>query len=197
MKNTSFNKGSAALIATLALASLGLSQQASAGIVWLVTHDGSDLTITSSGSLDLTGTSMVFGGAANQAGVNHDSTIFINAPSTRIGNAGTVSGNDPWVSPFIEASSYSGDIFGTSGTWIFYHESGPSSPGVITPVSTMTFDGLSVADAFGTNLDAGPVILWTANSTGDTISVALVPEPSSALLLGLSTISLLLRRSRC
>lgn len=63
---------------------------------------------------------------------------------------------------------------------------------------SLDLNGLSIADAFETNLDAGAVHLWTVNTTGDTISAALtpVPEPSSAALLGLSAVALLFRRRR-
>ncbi|MDA8975197.1 PEP-CTERM sorting domain-containing protein [Akkermansiaceae bacterium] len=68
----------------------------------------------------------------------------------------------------------------------------------ISTSGSLDLNGLSIADAFETNLDAGAVHLWTVNTTGDTISAALtpVPEPSSAALLGLSAVALLFRRRR-
>ncbi|MBT8043575.1 MAG: PEP-CTERM sorting domain-containing protein, partial [Verrucomicrobiae bacterium] len=72
-------------------------------------------------------------------------------------------------------------------------------PGEFAPVASLTFSGLDIASAFGTNLDGGPVVIYQFVGGGDTISIGRavpVPEPSSAALLGLSILSLLMIRCR-
>ena len=61
----------------------------------------------------------------------------------------------------------------------------------------MVFNGTTIATMFGTNLDSGPVLLYTLDGgTSDTISIALVPEPTTTALLGLGGLALILRRRK-
>ena len=56
--------------------------------------------------------------------------------------------------------------------------------------------GTTVSGAFGSQLNSGALTVWTHGISGDTISFVAVPEPSSALLVGLGGIGLLVRRRR-
>ena len=91
-----------------------------------------------------------------------------------------------------------GHSFGFSSGVLAWDSVFGDAPGVFTPISSFVISGETVASAFGTNLDAGPVVLWTHGETGDTISVGLaaVPEPSSVVLLGFGSLSVLFRRRR-
>ncbi len=47
----------------------------------------------------------------------------------------------------------------------------------VSPTSTITMAGRSIAEVFGTNLNNGPVVVFTVDGTGDTISIGLAITP--------------------
>lgn len=179
---------------------LSLAPPATAAVVWLVSDNGADLTMATSGSLNNGGRTALPPRATSPGG-----TIYPNSTEwwiTNTGNlyfaadAGHLTGANPWLLGFKEPTSVAGETFGYMGTHLFWTGSEGQSPAMITPESTMVFQGQTVATAFGSNLDAGPVVLWTHSTTGDTISVALVPEPSSAVLFSLVSLVWIIRRRR-
>ena len=190
------------LLAITACAALATPAQAA--VIWLASDDGTNLTLTTDGgtiewipSTSVNDFDIFLAGWGDDSGrvwnnpVSGGDAVLINTPG------GTFAGNDPWIAPttFTQAT---GDTFGTySYNYLVVPSLAIAATGTFTPNSTMTFSNLTVADAFGSNLNSGPVLLYTSNLGGtNTISVALVPEPSSAALLGLGGLALMLRRRR-
>lgn len=69
---------------------------------------------------------------------------------------------------------------------------------ILAPRPNVIFEGASVADVFGTNLDAGQVTLATFEN-GQTLSlakIAAVPEPSIGSFLSLTGVVIAMRRRR-
>ncbi len=176
---------------------------ASASVIITVSDDGTDLTYTITGTIDRSGDV-----AAN---VNIPPSLeFVDADSSQLfslgGNnfssgsgIGVVSGLDPYI-----LSTYNNDpgdgigvlSGGFSGTSLFWDVSLGADPDTVTYDRTFVQTGQTVATAFGTNLDAGPVVLWTHTNSGDTFSIQAVPEPSSSALLILGFAGLAVRRRR-
>lgn len=174
------------------------ARQAEAGVVWLASDDGTNLTLTTDGgSLSTVGSA---GFSPNTNTVGHyfeNSNIVWNLNGTYYSEPlGFSTGQDPWISGTTTATIATGDAFGHYDSRLLWDVGFGSTPGTFTPNASLTFAGLTVATAFGSNLDSGPVVLWVASGTDDTISVAKVPEPSSAALLGLGALGLVLRRRR-
>jgi len=179
-------------IVGLAFLTVSFLTPASGDVILEVSDDGTDLTLGWTGNIDLGNPGSTLGG---------NNADFYSADSTTVyaedgpgnlrsfGAIGATSGNDPWIAAttFNFPSLHSGTAFGFLGGQAVWDDSFGVSPGVINPTASWTFDSLTVATAFGTNLDSGPVLLWTHGTTGDTISVGLassaVPEPSAFLLL--------------
>lgn len=186
------------------LAQSGLNS-AQADIILEVSDDGTDLTLQWTGTMNVGKTGEALGKGNNSDHVSSNSNSIESLGSSNfIGTSlGTRSSNDPWIFTFRSnrPSNGSGTSFGFSGSVLFWDGSFGATPGVIAPDRAWTLNGLTVADAFGTNLDSGPVLLWTNDITSDTISVGLassaaVPEPSSFALLGLGGIGVLVLRRR-
>jgi len=179
------------IMAAVSITFLGLSQQTDAGVTWLASDDGTDLTLTTDGgTLNILGTTHMaalqyrFPLVKNDPNFNWGvmwhtsggcyaivSDYFYLSQHEPIG-VGTPSGNSPWIagSPGAEVS---GDSFGHAWTGFLWSEDSEVLPGIlIRPLTTMVFRGLTVDSAFGKNLDKGPVLLWTHDISGDTISVA-------------------------
>lgn len=190
MKLSSYEtrKGSTltAIVAAASVACIGLAQQAHAGVTWLVSESDGDLLVkTDGGSLRVA--------PAQGSAYNPNATYgLIRANSNQVmvntstGGAkrwyqdlgsGAISGNKPWVFGIRgNATSYSGDSFMFSNGDLYWATHLGNGPGEITPNSTLRFEGLDIATAFGQNLDCGPVLLWTHGTTGDTISIGLAPN---------------------
>lgn len=177
---------------------IGLAQPANAGVVWLASDNGTDLILTTDGgSLDigsLTATSpQVSPGSTVYLG--NSTAVYTLPQSFYWHNFAGFTPNNPWITSTANGTG-TGDSFGHNGPDLIWDAANGTSPSIITPSSTMIFPGLTVATAFGTNLNAGPVTIFELNNTGDTISVALVPEPSSTLFLSLGGLAAALRRKR-
>ena len=170
------------------LAGFGVSPEAGADIILQVRDDGPSLRFTWSGTMDVTGSTGV-AASLDIDSINEDTNAIISLDGSvfRASGAGTTSANDPWILPTSARapSVGSGSRFGFSSQSLLWDDSFGAMPGTISPTGTWSYTGFDVATAFGTNLDMGPVLLWTHNGTGDTISIAHVPEPSAFLLLGL------------
>lgn len=184
------------MLVTASIACFALALKMEAGVTWLASDDGTDLTLTTDGgSFNAGATSAAGTGSVGGASWTNDtSTSRFGAGTVNFQTAGTTA-LDPWIA-VDSIGTGSGHDFGYIGTTsLIWDTVFGATPGTFTPVTTMTFTGLTVATAFGTNLDAGAVTLWTHGTTGDTISVAkVVPEPSSMVMVSLSLAILMLRR---
>ena len=186
---------SATKLAAIAITCLSMITPIEAGVTWLASDDGTDLTLTTDGgTLNILGTIHREELQHRSPSLKHDpdfnwgvmwhtsgglyalvSDYFYLSRFEKIG-AGTPSENTPWIagSPGAEVT---GDTFGHAWTGLMWSEDSDVIPGIlIQPLTTMVFRGLTVDTAFGTNLDDGPVLLWTHDTSGDTISVARRPK---------------------
>jgi hypothetical protein len=182
----------AAIAAALLLASL--PGTADAGFVIDVSQVGGNVAATGSGSLDLAGLSFLFSGA-DRSGVNPSSGLVVVGPpvSTSVdvytGATGPTSfggGN------FTQASSGNGDLVGIEG--IFGDIVVPEGYVSLTPLSgSATWDNTTIA---GLGLAPGT---YTYTWPSDTLTVNIVPEPSSLAMTGMAVAAGLIvaaRRSR-
>jgi len=184
------------MLVTASIACFALAQNMEAGVTWLASDDGTDLTLTTDGGSFNAGATLTDGTSpfVGAHWTNDTSQSFYGTGNVNTQSAGTTSGLDPWIVVGIVGTG-TGHSFGYFTTNLVWDTGFGDTPGVFTPVTTMTFAGVTVATAFGTNLDAGAVTLWTHGTTGDTISVAkVVPEPSSMVMVSLSLAILMLRR---
>lgn len=201
----SLTSKSCSLIFAFALCTFGFNTTSEAGIVILVSDDGSNLSLTVSGSLDLSGITTAGTVTIDDDFLADTGNSLYSRPDTyhEAFFVGTWSGTDvvDVASTLTQSpSTGSGDTFGFDQNILFWDVGLGSGNSVITPVNTWTFTGQTVSSVFGTNLDAGNVLLWTSDfGSNDTISIGLasgVPEPSSAVFVCFSGIGLLLRRRR-
>lgn len=185
------------LLAANVLAGVSFFPNAEAGVVWLASDDGTNLTLTTSGSLN---TSASFDTFSNPNAGYSPEFSFLLAPVNDNSPADFGAGTSSFYPGNLDAiaSTTTGHSFGTSGANLLWDQSFGLSPGTFAPVTTIIFNGETVASAFGSSLDAGHVVLWTDSVTRDTVSIGLtsVPEPSSTGLVGFGGVALLLRRRR-
>ena len=218
-------KGSAlaAMFTAVVIACLGLAQRSDAAVTWLVSDDGTDLTIqTDGGTLNYNLNDWLTPGVANDpfwysgsGAVLTNNTIYGGGTGARqvsetgAGVAGYELPIDGTFSSFVSGFAMaSGDAFGVTTSngapgFIAARLSlpiGSALSGSITPITTFTLYGTTVSTVFGSNLDSGPVVIWEDRISGDTVQIGLapaaVPEPSSTALLGLGGLALMLRRRR-
>ena len=174
------------LLIILMLFWIVLPSTAEADIILEVSDDGVDLTLQWTGELNNGGLTGSLNTQAEDLYRGGSDGVFSLDGSSRAGNnLGTVSPFDPWITEFGRnaPTQGSGSGFGFEGSSLIWDDAFGDSPGMITPTRSWIFSGLTIATAFGTNLDSGPVLLWTHKATGDTVSVAranmaTVPEPS-------------------
>ena len=196
------------MLAAASIAFLGLAQQADAGVTWLASDTPGGLVLTTTGSIDTTKIPSRYNSEDQSTPISgvwvDNSTIVFSSTASAwvLNDAGFASGSDCWVAGTVFDSAPVTKGFGFSTTAIGWEKSYGERPVDLTPDSTMRYSGLTIATAFGSNLDAGPVLLWTSGTAAapgsETISVALaaVPEPSSSALLALGVIGLVARRKR-
>ena len=201
----------AAMFTAVIIACLGLAQKGEAAVTWLVSQVGDDVVMVTSGDLqvgvggsfvrqqnEFLGAVVAGGGVVVKTGLTDTLTNLGVAGTNIIADPFIIDGN---ILTVLRADVFTGDSFGhhgVSGNLFLDPSDYSGSATTITPVSSMTYFNVTVADLFATNLDNGPVVVWTASVTGDTIQFALaaVPEPSSTALLGLGGLALMLRRRR-
>lgn len=172
----------------LSLFAAGLfAAQANAAIIIQFKEIGGNVVATTTGSLVVPNTlaATPFSAGASRAGVDHIYTRFGNFS---IYNGGTNSGFTLNSSDF----SGTGSVFGISGGDIYLNNT-PSGE-VYTPNTTWTWLSKDLNAVGQGSLTSTPITVYTA-SNGETVSFALIPEPSSAILLGFGLL-LLNRRNR-
>jgi len=185
------------ILSVLSFTLITLSQPADAAVVWLVSDDGTNLTMTTTGTLDIGPTT----GSSHTANA-HKATISSLYSTGTLGSQYRTWGSAYTWTAFSEmnalgdADSSSGGAFGHRVDILHWDLSLGDTPGIITPMTSMTWNNKTISSVFGTSLDAGPVTVWEINATGESISVALVPEPTSISLLALSGLCMLVRRRR-
>ena len=191
----------AAMFTAVVIACLGLAQRSDAAVTWLVSESGGDVLLSTSGSLQLGGGFVVGTITRDWGGDVTDDLFGARGVMDRVAGAGSITGALSGLVGVSSTSTASG-VFGANNASLFLEQGvyvGAAT--TITPVASMTFLSNTISNIFGSVLDSGPVVLWTANGSGDTISVALapaatVPEPSTTALLGLGGLALMLRRRR-
>ena len=176
------------VVAFTCLTLLLIASPAKAVVRIVVSDDGTALTVRWTGTLDTTG---VFGtGAVGDADLinnNSEAIYSLNGPLFLSDGVGVLSGVDVVESatlPNLSSTLVVGGSFGFRFDRLYWDASLGDSPDAVSPDGMFTFSGETVSSVFGTNLDSGPVTLWTFSATGDWIEIALapVPEPSRALL---------------
>ncbi|MBT7068859.1 MAG: hypothetical protein HN919_21365 [Verrucomicrobia bacterium] len=183
---------------TVALVAMGIvgmtTGTAEAALTWEVSEAGGNVTMTTVGSLDITGltgaTSSTFSSSAEGVDRNGSGWEYINNSG---GNASwyrkDMNEGAPSAVPVVSTGTFapdsvSGDTFGQrkhdNGNFSLHWDlSEGATPGTISPISTMVFNNQTIASMFGTNLDSGPVTLWTYGATGDSILIALASTPAT------------------
>lgn len=184
--------------------------QAAVTVYW--EQDGADVIASWSGTLDLDpliGTSTLQTDDRDEAiapGLYHLSGGVNGYYFNSLFSAGSPNFASGLGSAFESPSGESHASFGFRISQIFYNDVHVSG-GMLGAVSQLSFDptrdvirfsGMTLAGmSAGGFLDT---LAWTAATTGDTISYTTgpvpVPEPSSALLVGLGTLALFARRKR-
>jgi len=167
-----------------------------------VSDDGTDLTYSMTGSIDRSGDAgvgiaqnddadIVFAGGIGVLAMDGDT--YFDTP------VGVTVGADPFVGgvPFLSSPSAAvGASFGFLGERLVWDDALGNDPDTIVVDVSFVDPGETVASVFGTNLDGGPVVLWTHTNSGDTVSIQAIPEPSSSLLLVAGVAGLAFRRNR-
>lgn len=179
------------LLSTFAF--VALATPAHAVVTWIVSEDGTGVTMSTSGSLDtqIIASDPPFSLTSANMG---DTYLYASVGSFHQALVGTTvsSGFASAFSSDVGSYSFGHDALGH----LFWDPIDGALPTSLSPTAEIRWDGETVFSLFGTSLDSGPVTVWTHNDTNDTIQVALVPEPSSATLLGLGCLGFFLRRSR-
>jgi hypothetical protein len=185
----------------LLLAALGAlaGTTASASIIVTWSDVGSDLVGTWSGSWDLSG----YGGGSESQVINAEARIL--APAGPVMLSQPTTGRLPQYTKFhnytipISFSAFNGiatgDPFQMSGGNPLRILDVP--PGYVTnsPLSgTMTFSNSSISSVFGTQLNAGPVVVMSDGVSGITFQV--VPEPATVVLAAGAAAAWAIRRAR-
>ena len=183
----------------LLLAALGAlaGTTASASIIVTWSDVGSDLVGTWSGSWDLSG----YGGPNLSPSIDAEAIIgsppvMLNQPTTGALTRYTKFHNYTIPISFSAVNGIAtGDPFQFAGGNPIRVFDAP--PGYVTnsPLSgTMTFSNSSISSVFGTQLNAGPVVVMSDGVSGITFQV--VPEPATVVLAAGAAAAWAIRRAR-
>jgi hypothetical protein len=177
------------MFTAVVITSIGLAQQGKAEVTWWVSQSGSDVVLTATG--DITFVPLLGGpyiyeqalqyGTFGNINLSFGSGFSVGAAPSRVTyhNVGAAIAN-PFVSNIFQSGSQYvvGGSFGHFGNALI--TTGP--PDIFTPGSrvvvadcSITLVNRTIDGLFGSNLDAGPVVVWVANGTGDTISIYRIP----------------------
>jgi hypothetical protein len=164
------------MLAVASITCLWLAQQAEAAVTWPASDDGTDLTLTATGTLTWQIPPSRAFPSFKYSYWSSDPYIVFSDPGSDVTayTARFVSLADPWGLPDTHTSSRSGLSFGHWGPDLVLPDLGGQGEGSISPITILTFANLTVLGAFDTYVDDGPVTLWTALGTGDTIPVAIL-----------------------
>lgn len=170
---------------------------ANAAIVMTITDDGTDLTMTATGSYDFSavgdnGTDKVFGVNAGVTptlgGYGWETTA--NTLSLTVSYSGSLTGSSN-AFPATSVTTTNPFYFDTGGSVIRFAAGAPLTG---TVNETAIFAGVTLA-SLGMVAGESVSVTWTGDSA--TIQTTTpVPEPSSSLLFGLGALGLVVRRRR-
>lgn len=179
-------------VAAIAVSLMGISR-AQAAIIVTATQSGNNVVFSGGGTADLTGlnfanspgTTIGVGPIVNRFHVGADTNMAFNFDRYTIlttpGLFGT--GN------FQGADLGSGDRFGVEGLSLYVpagYESGTSLFGTAT-YENETFESLGITP--GTY-----VWTWGTGANADSLTLNIVPEPTSLMVLGIASVTLMRRR---
>jgi hypothetical protein len=175
--------------------------QAQAAFIMTMTESGGNVVVTGSGSINLAGLT-VNHGDSDQAAVWPGEGTIIAGPTSFTSDTyfyGPIGPTTTGSGGLTLASSGSGDLVGFSGSNDIHPEIDlPAGYVTNTPLSdTATFDGATFASL---GITPGTYIWYwgsTADGTYDTFTLQVgVPEPATALLIGLPVAAIMLARRR-
>jgi len=185
---------------------LAFVSNAQAAVTIYFEQDGNDVIVSAEGVLDVTGTTppTSLWGLARQVGPevvrNVASPIWKNEVINSAGKLETIA---TLQSKSINSGDPNGLSFGyTKGGHLVYNNDDLKVNGGNKTITWsrdrnyMVFDNTTLADLGAESLSHK--LAFTVSGTGDTISLqtVAVPEPSSALLMGLGGFALILRRRK-
>jgi hypothetical protein len=170
-----------AIVATTLLFA-ALCGRADAGVVIDIYQDGSNVVATGSGSIDLTGLHSSFSGV-DSPGVNPGlGVMVVGPPITSVDVYSGATGPSSFGGgSFTRASSGTGDLVAVEGALgSIVVPAGYSSGTVLS--GSATFDNTTIA---GLGLTPGSyTYTWGAGGPAQSLTVTVVPEPSSLVLAG-------------
>lgn len=176
---------------------MAFSHSATASVIISVSDDGTDMTVTFSGSINRTiaasnGTSVSANRdrlSGNQAYTSKPNYYYSSEGVNSFISGITLQSNSP--------SKASGSDFGGYITTSLVWDAGLGvDPVIVNMDYTTVYTNRTVASVFGTTLDGGLVTTWTHNLSGDTFQIQSVPEPSALVLSSISGLLMLARRRR-
>lgn len=184
---------SALAVALITFGSLVAETNATVLISW--SENGDDVIATLSGFLTtpLSAASSVADYNFNFIGTDR----FAVAPNSDItfwSSSGTYSGS---ALDTFDASSSSGNNLGFFSSGSFFTDSGVTPGQIYNVASSITFSNQSFLTMFGSSSpgdSAGPSFTFQGDTDPSVSSTFVIPEPSSALFLGLGALGLAARR---
>lgn len=206
MRNTILSQPSTLLQRLASLAgALILTQSAHAIVTAQFTQEGDDVRVSFSGTLDLDPSVADDSSpytSSSYAGVEPVSTVGLNSTVPNIFQQSLGSNTITTLAPTFTIDN--ADIVGAFGfgggnlTWSADLITGGTVDAVseltVTPASNHFYLRDKTLIGIGANTLTEGQTLWTAGITNDTIIFSTIPEPSSTLLLGLSSLALTRRR---
>lgn len=169
-----------------------------AGVTLTFEQSGVNVTATWSGTFDLTNTEVAFTNPPDQA-------VAMLSQESAIGNGGgafsvAFMGTAIYlasISEIMADSTYVGDTFGFTGSALMFDS---AASGVFAPTGTMTFLNTTLEEMGVDSFNNTLAFQGSGNINGSQeiryTTVGVIPEPSSALLLGVGALAVAFNRRR-